>query len=256
MKNQFLIYFFAIFSLLSCSNQKEELKEMNSFLITNFEFSNKILDSNRTDYYTLIQERPSLKIAELNQLDSQLDKLIFKIDNAILNKEVDLEKTIAESNHIFRELKKIVKHIKHYSFQEFEQPKTNSNELVLNYLKNRLVIAMTNAFQFANGFTSSEPTNERAVDSVIPSKTENGIKLTLTSKYGQSITENRHIVINSIQFNGQEKKIYYKLKDNYSFADIEFDSLQSGTYKINGILKFYGRYGEVHSGFEREFKVE
>ncbi|WP_179321170.1 hypothetical protein [Winogradskyella helgolandensis] len=256
MKNHFLVYFIAISTLFSCNNQQEELNEMNSFLKTNYEFSNRILDSNRADYYTLIQEKPSLKIEELNQLDSQLDKLIFKIDNAILNKEFDLEKTIAESNHILRELKKIVKHIEDYSFQEFEQPKTNSNELVLNYLKNRLVIATINAFEYANGFTSTEPKFERAVDSIITSKTENGIKLTLTSKFGQSITENRHVVINSIKFNGQEKKVYFKLKDNYSFADIEFDSLQSGTYKIDGLLKFYGRYGEVESWFEREFIVE
>jgi len=256
MKNQFLIYFTVIFTLFACNKQQDELNEMNSFLKTNYEFSNRILKSNRANYYTLIQEKPSLKIEELNQLDSQVDILIFKIDNAILNKDYDLEKIIAESNEIFRELKKIVKYIEDYSFQEFEQPKTNSNELVLNYLKNRLVIATINAFEYANGFTSTEPKYERAVDSIITSKTENGIKLTLTSKFGQSITENRHIVINSIKFNGQEKKVYFKLKDNYSFADIEFDSLQSGTYKIDGLLKFYGRYGEVESWFEREFIVE
>jgi len=256
MKNQFLIYVTVIFTLFACNRQQDELNEMNSFLKKNYEFSNRILESNRADYYTLIQEKPSLKIEELNQLDSQLDKLIFKIDNAILNKEFDLEKTINESNHIFREIKKIVKHIEDYSLQEFEQPKTDSNELVLNYLRNRLVIAMTNAFQFANGFTSTEPTLQRGVDGVITSKTANGIKLTLTSKYGQSIPENRHIEISSIKFNGKEKKVYFKLKDNFSFADIEFDSLQSGKYKINGILKSYGRYGEVQSWFEKEFIVE
>jgi len=256
MKNQFLFYFVLSFTLFACNNQQDELNEMNSFLKTNYEFSNRILDSNRASYYTIIQEKPSLKIEELNQLDSQVDLLIFKIDNAILNKDYDLENIIAESNQIFRDLKKIVKHIEDYSFQEFERPKTNSNELVLNYLKNRLVIATINAFDYANGFTSTEPTHDRAVDSIITSKTENGIKLTLTSKFGQSITENRHIEINSIKFNGQEKKIYFKLKDNYSFADIQFDSLQSGTYKIDGVLKFYGRYGEVESWFEREFEVE
>lgn len=54
----------------------------------------------------------------------------------------------------------------------------------------------------------------------------------------------------------KKKKIYYKLKDNYSFADIEFDSLQSGIYKISGILKYYDRSGELESWFEKEFEVE
>ncbi|MBU2928453.1 hypothetical protein [Winogradskyella psychrotolerans] len=232
------------------------MKEMNSFLKTNFEFNNRILKSERRDYHTLIQELPSVKIDELDKLDSQFDLLIFKIDSLILTEEADIDKTISESNHIFRKAKEIVKNITHYSLEEFKKPKTNSNELILNHLKNRLVIAMSNAFQYANGFTLTSPTYTRGIDSIIASKTENGIKLTLTSKYGQSVPDNRDIIINSINFNGQEKKIYYKLKDNYSFADIEFDSLESGIYKISGILKYYERSGELESWFEKEFEVE
>lgn len=256
MKNQILFYFLAIFVLFSCKNQQEELTEMKSFFKINYDFSNRILESERADYFNLIQEKPSLKIDKLNKLDLQFDLLIFKIDSLLLSKEVSLDKIIAESNHIFREVKKIVKNIENYSLKEFKQQKTNSNELVLNYLKNRLTIAMTNAFQFANGFTSTELILEKGVDSVITSKTENGIKLTLTSKYGQSIPKSRQIEINSIKHNGQKKNIYFKIKDNYSFADIEFDSLQSGIYKIKGTFKSYGRHGELKSWFEKEFKVE
>ncbi len=256
MKNQFLIYFAIILTLFACNKKTDELNEMNSFLKTNFEFNNRVLKSERSDYHTLIQEIPSLKIDELDKLDSQFDLLIFKIDSLILIEETDIDKTISESNYIFRKAKKIVKNMADYSLEEFKKPKTDSNDLILNHLKNRLVIAMTNAFQYANGFTLSEPTYVRGVDSIITSKTENGIKLTLTSKYGQSVIDNRDILIKSIKFNGQEKKIYYKIKHNYSFADIEFDSLQNGIYKINGILKYYARSGELESWFEKEFKLE
>ena len=245
-----------VFCLCNCNNQHEELNDMNSFLKRNYEFSNSVLETNRKEYHNLIYDRPSLKIKELDRLDSQLDLLIFKIDNSILNNDIDLEKTITESNQILSELQKITKHIEDHSFQEFERPKTNSNELTLNYLKNKLVIAMANAFKYATGFTISGPVYPSGVDSIITSNTENGIKLTLTSKLGQSITENRHIVVNSIKFNGQEKKVYFKLKDNYAFADIEFDSLQSGTYQISGILKFHDKKGEVQSQFDKEFIVE
>ena len=256
MKNKFLFYFAIVLIFFACNKKADELKEMNLFLKTNFEFNHRILKSERRDYLTLIQEIPSLKIDELDKLDSQFDLLIFKIDSLILIQEADIDKTISESNHIFRKAKEIVKNISDYSLEEFKKPKTDSNELILNHLKNKLVIAMSYAFQYANGFTLSHPTYARGVDSIIASETENGIKLTLTSKYGQSVPDNRDILINSIKFNGQEKKIYYKLKDNYSFADIEFDSLQSGIYKINGILKYYGRNGELESWFEKEFEVE
>ena len=55
---------------------------------------------------------------------------------------------------------------------------------------------------------------------------------------------------------GKEEKVDCKLKDNYSFVDIELDSLQSGIYKINGILRFYNRKQKFDIPFEKEFKVE
>lgn len=217
MKHHFPFYFAIVLTLFACNKKTDELNEMNSFLKTNFEFNNRILKSERRDYHTLIQELPSLKIDELDKLDSQFDLLIFKIDSLILAEETDLDKTISESNHIFRKAKEIVKNIADYSMEEFKKPKTNSNELILNHLKNRLVIAMSNAFQYANGFTLTSPTYTRGIDSIITSKTENGIKLTLTSKYGQSVPDNRDIQINSIKFNGQEKKNILQIKRQLFF---------------------------------------
>ena len=255
-KNQYLICLIAMLTLYSCHNHREEFHDITTYLQSNFEFSNNVLKKNRKAYYNLIHDRPSLKIKELNELDAQLDLLIFKIDNSILNNDIDLEKTIAESNQIFSGLQKIISYKKDRSLQKFEQPQASSDELILNYLKNKLVIAMANGFEYANGFTNTGHVFPKGVDSIITSKTENGIKLTLASKLGQSITENRDIVINSIKFNGQEKNLYFKLKDNYAFADIELDSLQTGYYEITGTLKFYDRHGEVRSHFSREFKVD
>jgi len=230
---------------------------MNSFLQANFEFNNRALNKNKGNYYQIIEEIPSRKIEELNQLNEKFEILISNIDNAIKSNENDLEMIIAESNYILNELPKIVDNRKDYLLPETEFPKNESNELSLKFLKNRLVIAMAYAFEYGSRITYSvDGLYKVDVDSIITKKTGNGVKLTLTSKYGQSIKENRHVIINNIEFNGEEKSTDFKLKDNYSFADIELNSSQSGTYKINGILRFYERDGKIDIPFEKEFKVE
>lgn len=257
MKNQISAYFLAVFVLFSCKNQQEELTELNSFLQADFEFNNRVLNKNKGDYYQIIEEMPSRKIEKLNQLDEKFELLISNIDNAIKSNENDLEKIIAESNYILNELPEVVDNRKDYLLPETELQKTEPNELNLKLLKNRLVIAMAYAFEYGSRITYSvDGLYKVEVDSIFVKKTENGIKLTLTSKYGQSIKENRHVIINDIEFNGQEKNTDFKLKDNYSFADIELNSLQSGSYKINGILRFYDRDGKIDIPFEKEFKVE
>ncbi len=257
MKNQFLVYFLAISTLFSCNNQRGELTEMDSFLQANFEFNNRTLNKNKGDYYRIIEEMPTRKIEKLNVLDSKFELLISTIDSAIKNKESNLESIIAESNEILNEVPKIVNNRKDYLLPEFKQPKTDSDDLSLKYIKNRLVIAMAYVFEYASRQTYSvDGLYKVQIDSIISRKTDNGIKLTLTSKYGHNIKENRHIIIDNIEFNGQEKKVNYNLKDNYSFADVEFDSLKSGTYKINGILRFYHRERKFDIPFDKVFKVE
>jgi hypothetical protein len=257
MKNPILVYFLAIFILFSCKKQQGEMTQMNSFLQANYEFNNRTLNKNKGEYYRIIEEMPTRKIEKLNQLDSKFELLISKIDNAISNKESNLKTIIAESNEILIEIPKLVDNRKDYLLPEFKQPESDSDDLSLKYVKNRLVIAMAYVFEYASRQTYSvDGLYKVQIDSVITRKTDNGIKLTLTSKYGHNIKENRHIIIDNIEFNGQEKKVNYNLKDNYSFADVEFDSLKSGTYKINGILRFYHRERKFDIPFDKVFTVE
>ncbi|MFC7445315.1 hypothetical protein [Mesoflavibacter profundi] len=257
MKNQFLVLFFATLILVSCKDQKEELIEINTFLLANYEFNNRTLNKNKGEYYRIIEEMPSREIEKLNELDSRFESLISTINKAIENKEKNLKNIVVESDKILNELPKIVDNRKDYLLQEFKQPKTGSNDLSLKYLKNRLVIAMAYAFEYASRQTYSiDGLYKVKVDSIIQRKTDNGIKLTLTSRFGQPIKENRHILINKIELNGKEEKINFKLKDNFSFADIELDSLQTGNYKMNGILRFYHREQKFDIPFEKEFKVK
>jgi hypothetical protein len=257
MKNRFLVYFLAIFALFSCNNQQAELTEMNSFLQANYEFNNRTLNKNKGDYYRIIEEMPTRKIEKLNQLDSQFELLISKIDSAITNKENNLKSIVAESNEILSEIPKLVDNRKDYLLPEFKQPKSDSDDLSLKYIKNRLVIGMAYVFEYASRKTYSvDGLYKVDVDSVISLKTDNGIKLTLTSRFGQPIKENRHILINKIKFNGKEEKVDFKLKENYSIADIELDSLRTGIYEINGILRFYHREQKFDIPFEKTIKVE
>jgi len=257
MKTQFLVYFLAIFTLFSCNNQQEELTEMNLFLQANYEFNNRTLNKNKGDYYRIIEEIPSRKIEKLNELDSKFELLISKIDTAISNKESNLESITAESNEILSEIPKLVDNRKDYLLPKFKQPKSDSDDLSLKYIKNRLVIGMTYVFEYASRKTYlADGLYTVKVDSIISQKTDSGIKLTLTSRFGQPIKENRHILINKIKFNGKEEKVDFKLKENYSIADIELDSLRTGNYEINGILRFYHRERKFDIPFEKTIKVE
>lgn len=257
MKNQILVYFLVISTFFSCHKEQEELSEMNLFLQANYEFNNRTLNKNKGDYYQIIEETTSRKIENLHELDVKFEILISKIDSAIKHKESNLESIIAESDEILNEIPKIVNNRKDYVLPAFKQPMTNSNDLALKYIKNRLVIAMAYVFEYESRITYAvDGLYTVKVDSIITRKTESGIKLTLTSKYGQAIKENRHIIIDKIERNGVEEKVDYKLKDNYAIADVELDSLQTGIYKINGMLRFYHREGKFDIPFDKTITVE
>lgn len=260
MKKRFLLYFLGIIVFVSCKNTQDEMTELNSFLQTNYEFNTRAFNQYRGDYYQRIEEQPSRKNENLNQLDLKYELLIKDIDKAISSKEDNLEKIVADYQTIVNEIPEIVNHRKDYLPNNLDITKLNtsgSKEFYLNFIKNRLTIAMAYAFEYAGRITGvADGLYTVEVDSITTKRTENGIKLTLASKHGQSIKENRHIIINSIEFNGHEKNFDFNLKDNYSFADIELDSLQNGNYKINGILRFYHRERKFDIPFEKEFKVE
>jgi len=256
MRNLFLLFFIAIFTFISC-NEQDKIIQLNSILDASYELNNRTLNNYKGDYYMIIQENYRRKVIELNKLDLKFENLISTINNSIVNKKWNLKKIDSASNEIFKELPNIVDNRKDYLLPEFKKPKTNSNELYLKYIKNRLVIAMTYAFEYNSQITVAHCVfGELKIDSIISKQNKNGIKLTLTSRNGQTKEEKRQVLINNIKFNGLEKKIDYKLKDNYSFTDIEFDSLQKGIYKINGVLRFYEREGKVDIPFHKEFKIE
>ncbi|PQJ31984.1 hypothetical protein BST92_08630 [Nonlabens arenilitoris] len=245
------------FFLFSCEEKIEGSEEMSSYLRQSFEFNNRILNKYKAEYCQLTESQPSREIVRLNELDAKFKSLIIKIDEAILNDAYNLKNITSESKEIFNELPKIVDNRKDYLLNQLIEPKNNSHELRLRYLKNRLVIAMAYAFEYGSRKTLSVDSFYKVeIDSIISRKIENGIKLTFTSEYGQAIKENRHIIINQMELNGQQKMIDYKLKDNYSFADIEFQSLQKGTYEIDGALRFYGRDGEIDIPFHKTMEVK
>src|SRR5690554_5824928 len=223
MKNYLLVYFFAIFTLLSCKNNKDEIVEMNLFLQENYEFNRKMLNQFKGDYYIRIQEQPESKIELLNELDTNYKELISSIDSAIFNQAVNIDKLILEYNSFLNEIEQVVNSNKEYLVTDLEPKITNkikSKEFRLNTMKNKLAIAMVYAFEYASRPNYvSDGLYKIEVDSIISKTDNNGTKLTLTSKYGQTIKNNRYIIINKIESNGQEKKVDYKLKDNYSFTD-------------------------------------
>ena len=258
MKYRKLIYFLIVVSILiSCNSESKKPVEINDSLKEYYDFNFHTLNIYKAKYYEMIAEQPSRNIVDLNELDLKFESLLKKIDHSSLSKGDNYENIISESKIIFEEIKNIVENKRDYLLPEFDPSKFKSNKSFLASLKNRLVIAMAYAFEFGSRKTSWIFTiNEVKVDSVIAQQNENGIKLTLTSKNGQISKKDNHIIIQSIKFNGKKKNIDYKLKDNFSFADIEFDSLQKGSYYINGVLRYYTRNGKIDIPFDKKFEYK
>lgn len=257
MRVQIILYLIISVFILSCDNSEKEQNELALFLEENFEFNNRLLNTYKAEYYQVSADQPSRKINRLEQLDETFEELMSDIDKAISNGTGKTDSIKSKTAKIKKELPLLVDNRQDYLLTNIQQPNVFKTELELRYLKNRLVISMAYAFEYASrktvwvdGFYKIE------VDSIITQKTKDGIKLTLTSEFGQAIDDDRHVVIKSIKLNGQPQDIDYKLKSNYSFADIDFPRLLNGTYEVKGALRFYGREGQIDIPFQKIFEVE
>jgi len=238
MKHQILVYLFVIFSIFSCKNQQDERTEFDLLYQDNYEFSNKILNRNRSFYYFILEERPHQKIEALNQLDLSYQSIISDIDTAILTKDNDMEIIISEYNRILNAIPKIVDDKKDFLLSGFEPIKRSSNELNPNFMKLRLTMAMAYAFEYAGQALHMTGQELFEMNSYSSKTKDNGVKLSLTSNRALNKTYNRHIELDTIECNGKEIEIKYTYKDNFSFANIEFDSLEKGNYRIKGTFKY------------------
>ena len=260
MKNYFPVFIYIFFTLVSCNKREAEMNELNSYLLKNSEFNIRFFNAHRAKYFIKSEETYVINNEKLNQLDAKYEILIKKIDRAISSKDANLDEIVSDYQSIVCEIPNIINEKIVYSKDEIkslEKFKTNSKEFYLNSIKNRLVISMAYAFEYANNqVIMTCGLRELKVDDIILSRTkENRVKLTLTSKQGQRIRDT-HILVNNIKLNGKEKKVDYELNENYSFADIEFDTLQKGNYQIKGSLRYYAPSGKIDIPFEKEFKVE
>lgn len=253
-----ILKLFLVFLLYNaCNNPQKENSEINTFLKTNYEFNSRVLNLTKAKYYNLVSDQSSRRNIELEKIDIIFQSLIKEIDKAIIMKEDNIKTIIDKRENLLLKIPKTINNRKDFQIHKIKNIALSSNELQLNYIKNELVIALCYAFEYNSLITSiNDSLSYVKVDNIEFRKTNNKYILTLSSKYGQRFPENRHILIKSIQENKNDKHVSYKIKDNYSFANIEFDTLQKGNYKINGVLKFYERDGEFEIPFEKTFSIE
>lgn len=256
MKNRILFYSLIFIFLLSCKPKQVEINELNNMLNENFEFNERVLNLFRGQYYQIASEQPSRQIKNLDELDVKFDSLISLIDKALItNNKDDYQKIILQSNEVLTKTHKITNYKSNYF--SFKLDETEDELHKLRLLKGKLVLAMANTFEYACNIPCELSIIRKVeIDSIISKHTNQGTNLTLTSKYGQSIKENRRIIINKIEHNGKEKKLDYTLNKNYSMVDIEFNSLEKGTYVIEGIFRVYTKDGNIDIPFNKKAIVE
>jgi len=203
------------------------MTELNYFLDATYDFNNRILNTHKGRYYQLIYEQSSRKNENINQLDLKFEVLMSDIDDAISNNNSNIDNIISKSNEILNEIPEIVDYKEDYLLPVYKKTKNNSHKLKL--LKSRLVMAMSYVFEYGSRRICGLSIRKIEIDNIASKHTKKGTSFTLSSRYGQNMKENRNIVINTIEYNGQEKELDYELIENYSVADIELDSLQKGT---------------------------
>ncbi|WP_348745525.1 hypothetical protein [Tenacibaculum sp. 190524A05c] len=256
MKNKTLFYSLIFIFLFSCKPEQVEINELNNMLNENLKFNERVLNIFRGQYYQLASEKPARKIKNLDELDVKFDSLISLIDNAIItNTKNNYEKIILLSNEVLTKTHKIANYKTNTLSFKLDETKDGLHKLKL--LKGKLVLAMANTFEYACNIPCDLSIIRKVeIDSIISKHTNQGTNLTLTSKYGQSIKENRRIIINKIEHNGKEKKLDYTLNKNYSMVDIEFNSLEKGTYVIDGIFRVYTKDVNIDIPFNKKAIVE
>ena len=235
-----------ILTFTSCDNSKQEVEELNKFLKVNYEFNKNILNLQRSIYFTKIGDNPNRKLNGFSVVEKEYDKLIARIDNEILGKTDNIENLLNDYHSLIRKIEKLVKSNKKYTLDrkltDFETI-SNNDEFRLNIMKNNLVIVFTEALNYSNGTgwisDSFNSLNNETIETKVLSNYNNSATIVLSSKFAQTNKENRHIKIKEITLNGLKKNIKYKISENYSFSDIKLDSLEKGTYEINGFTKYY-----------------
>lgn len=258
MKFNNYIFIFVVLLVYSCNDSSRgETDKMIQFLNTNYEFNLRVLNNNKAKYYNLVDDQPIRKNIKLERLDSIFKLLISEIDEALIKKEISKKVIFNKGNKFLSDLTETVRDRKDFQISNFQNIESKSDELQLNFIKNEIVIAMSYAFEYNSLLTSIRDGYSYAkIDKIVLDKFDNKYKLTLFSEFGQKNIKNGHVLINSIKRNKIYEKVSFNIKNNYSFADIEFDTLQPGTYKIEGIIKYYDREGEFEIPFQKPFVVE
>lgn len=255
MKKRVLISLL-ILIIFSCSNKE---KEIIPFLKTNYSFNERVLNHFREIYYVKSSEQVDVKIEELNVLDIRYKELIFKTNKAILDKDSNVKELLLEGNEILKKTLGIVNYREDFSTKKLPNIESKDSVFQLNLMKNKLVIAMSYAFEYA-GRDRFSVDRIRKLDSVntrVTSNKNKSIQINLSSDIVQEIPRKRVVtLIDQMMYKGKEKKLNYTLINDYTFANILLDSLADGKYKLKGKVKIYNRNGEFDIPFEEKFEIK
>ncbi|TCI84888.1 hypothetical protein [Tenacibaculum sp. M341] len=253
MKKIFTLFLFIV-TIVSCSKKEEE---MNAFLKTNFDFNERALNHFKEIYYVKSSEQSYVKNEKLDILDIMYKQLISEIDIATLNKTSNVKDLIHRGNEILNKLKGIVDNNEEFFIHELFNEKSYNDSFQLNIMKNKLVMSMSYAFEYASrerfaigGFRKLDSVDTDVV------RNNNKVQINLSSDIIQQLPSKRVVKVDQILFEGKQREINYELVKDYTFSNILLDSLSQGKYEIKGKVKIYDRAGEFDIPFKEKFEVK
>lgn len=259
-----LILFFVSF-LISCDFNKTDEQDFADFYNTNYEFAN-----DKRHLFTMMIEKAHIEndrisilkthYNDLTKINSDFDIIIHKIDSCILYKDFSKTEDIYNNyNNLLNQIDSILQGDKNFVTKRFDFNKSNiHSKLKLLRIKNDLVIAVTKCMDFIymniDSYGGWSYLGNIETSSIMD--TSGKVIVTLSSEAFQKFGNEGNLILKDLVSNNNHKKTNYLVTKNYAFKDISIDSLESGSYTLEGEFRYYGRKGVRNYPFTHKFEVK
>ncbi|MEO9952840.1 MULTISPECIES: hypothetical protein [Nonlabens] len=255
-----IAFYLIVISCLSSCNLDNKNDSINSFLITNFDFNTRNLNTKKAYYTQLSIEQPN-EYGSFKLNDTIYKAIQRKLDNSINQNKKVSDSLLLEYQKFIDYLETAVEADKTYMIDDnmiiSDDLKNNSETHVL-ILKNNLAISMSYAYEYLTRYRTYIDGIHVLdhIDTKAIVNNANNTEIILSSEIAQHNPYNRHVLVDQLTSNRKKVDLKYDSVGDFSFYKITLDSLENGIYSLKGRVKYYNRDGEFEVPFSQEFEVK
>ena len=255
-----ILLYLIIISCLSSCNRDDKNDSINSFLITNFDFNTRDLNTKKAYYNQLSIEQPN-KYGSFKLNDSIYKVIQKKLDNSISQNHKASDSLLIKYQKFINYLETAVEGDSTYMIHDkmlIPDDLKNDSQTHVLILKNNLAISMSYTYEYLTRYRTYDD-NFYVFDHIDAKAIINNVNKTeiiLSSEIAQHNPYNRHVLVDQLTSNRKKIDLKYESVEDFSFYKIVLDSLENGIYNLEGRVKYYNRDGEFEVPFSQEFEVK